>query len=202
MSKRVSFDLDGTILDSQLSVQNAMLESLTEIDINIKYVPSNGETLDHLISKLGFVDKVRFNQVKDRFKDLYDLKYCLNANIYPGILTLLKKLHLDGYMLNLITNKRERPTKKIIQHFRIQSYFENICCIDTLNNRRNKQKMLDEYFDNDHKNIYIGDLYEDYLAANSTGYIFYHVSWGYGKESNEYQTYKNVTELYDAIKNA
>ena len=68
MSKRLSFDLDGTIIDSQLSVQNAMFEALAQIDKPIEFVPSNGESLDKLLSKIGLKEQKQYNLVKEKFK--------------------------------------------------------------------------------------------------------------------------------------
>ena len=175
MIKRVSFDLDGTIIDSQLSVQNAMFGALLEIGERIECVPPNGESLDNLLNKLGLTKQIEKNQVKEKFKKLYDTKYCLNTSLYPGILDLLQQLRRDGFILNLITNKRQKPTKKIIDHFRLQSLFENVCCIDTLSHCDTKKRIMGEYFHENSTNIYVGDLYQDYLAANSSGYKFYHV---------------------------
>lgn len=199
MIKRVSFDLDGTIIDSQLSVRNAMFGALSEIEERIECLPTNGESLDNLLDKIGITNQIEKNQVKEKFKKLYDTKYCLNTNLYPGILGLLQQLRRDGFMLNLITNKRQRPTKKIIEHFALQSLFENICCIDTLGNCNTKKRIMDEYFHENSTNIYVGDLYQDYLAANSSGYKFFHVDWGYGDRSNEYKTCEDVDDLYMAI---
>ena len=200
MSKRVSFDLDGTIIDSQLSVQNAMFEALAQIDKSIDFVPSNGESLDKLLTKIGLTEQKQYNLVKEKFINLYDSKYCLDTSVYPGIFDLLQRLRQDGFVLNLITNKRQQPTKKIIEYFALQSLFENICCIDTLIDCDTKKKMLDKYLCENSMNIYIGDLYQDYLAAKTSGYKFYHVDWGYGSQSDEYETYDYVGNLYNAIK--
>ena len=90
--------------------------------------------------KLGIVGNALHKQIKERFKYLYDAKYCLNAIIYPGMVNFLRQLNNDGIILNLITNKRGRPTEKIIQHFELNAYFQNICCVDTFPTRDTKAK--------------------------------------------------------------
>lgn len=199
MSIRVNFDLDGTIIDSQQSVQSAMLEALHNCGRNIKNVSANGETLDKIISNLGIYDLDIQNQIKDNFKKIYDQKYCLSAVIFPGMIDLLNKLSIDGVVLNLITNKRTLPTQKIIRYFKLNSYFDNICSIDSFFECDSKAKMLEKYFNEDDENIYIGDLYQDYEAANSSGYSFYHVDWGYGTRSSNYQTFLNPDDLYKVL---
>jgi phosphoglycolate phosphatase len=200
MSVHVSFDLDGTILHSWPSVQSAMTEALEGYGKSLEFVTANGETLDKMIMNLGIVDNALRKQIKERFKYLYDTKYCLNAIIYPGMVNFLKQLNNDGIILNLITNKRGRPTEKIIQHFELNAYFQNICCVDTFPTLDTKAKLLEHFFFPSGQNIYIGDLYEDYIAATLSGYLFYHVNWGYGSRSSEYQTFLDVGELYDSLK--
>jgi len=177
MKNHFSFDLDGTIIDSEQSVNWSINASLRDLGMDDRDIKVVGPSLDDLVYSLGIGDLSVQKKIKNGFIFHYDENYCLNTKLYPQIEQTLRALkHRDVY-LSLVTNKRKIPTMKILKNFGIIELFSEICCIDALGG---KSKILKSLSVPNVENYYIGDLKGDYFAAKDAGYKFLHASWGYG----------------------
>lgn len=184
MKNHISFDLDGTIIDSKHSVMLSMQASLRNLGIDDSHVVSVGPSLDDIISSLGRNSLSERREIKKTFVSEYDENFCLDAKLYPNIIKTLQNLKNSNSYLTLVTNKRTVPTLKILKKFGIDVFFSKIMCIDTNKKFRTKSQILETIAFPETQNFYIGDLEEDYSAAKNAGYSFLHASWGYGNLSD------------------
>ena len=184
MRNHVSFDLDGTIIDSKQSIKLSMQASLRKLGIDDSHIVSVGPSLDDIISSLGRISLSKRREIKEKFVSVYDAKLCLKAKLYPDIRKTLQTLKDANNFLTLVTNKRTIPTMKILKTFEIDVFFSKIVCIDTDKKLETKTQILENLIFREAQNFYIGDLEEDYSAAKNAGYSFLHASWGYGNVSD------------------
>jgi phosphoglycolate phosphatase len=184
----VIFDLDGTLIDSAPTILKG-LEKVVEVSGREPVVPLTasliGPPLRDTISML-MGDNVDLDRLVLEFKKYYDNDAYKASHVYEGIDQMLQTLHQRGFSLFLATNKRFDPTMKIVQHFGWDKLFKSIYALDKfpdfhLGTKANMLSHLqNEHQINPDKSLYIGDRYEDYLAAKANLISTILVSWGYG----------------------
>ena len=109
----------------------------------------------------------------------------LENSVYPGIPELLASLKEAGKKLVVATSKPEEYSVKIIEHFGLSKYFENVCG-SLMNETRSKKDEVIEYaIERNHisdksKILMIGDRKHDILGAKKVGLKSCGVLFGYG----------------------
>lgn len=192
-SRSIIFDLDGTLIDSQESILNAIRAALNELGVEAK-IPVTKELIgppliDTLLKITEVKDESILNTVANKFKLHYDSAGYRNSVAYPGIHHLLEKLHNQGYVLYVATNKRLIPTKKIVDYLSWGSLFSAVYSIDLNADKpfKNKGEMISALLRNElidpNSAIYIGDRDEDYEASKENCLPCILVDWGYGAKS-------------------
>ena len=190
MYQHILFDLDGTLIDSA----DAILEGFRRVVHDLGLTPLRpidrrliGPPLRQTLSSLtGIDDPEQLAHMAQRFSDWYDAEGYRGTTVYPGIAELLATLHAHGARLHVVTNKRLRPTRLILDWLGWRSYFERI---DTQDMRADAPltsksavlgRLLDELAIHHSEAIYVGDRLDDVQAAADHGLPCVTVGWGYG----------------------
>ena len=183
------FDLDGTLTDPALGITNSFKHALKSFGMEI---PSY-ETLcsfigpplpDTFKNLLGFSDEMVSEGVK-KYREYFAEKGLLENSVYPGIPELLKNLKQAGKKLVVATSKPEEFSIKIIEHFGLAPYFENVCGSLMNEGRSNKNEVIAYAIERNHisdksKILMIGDRKHDILGAKKVGIKSCGVLFGYG----------------------
>lgn len=193
--QNIIFDLDGTLIDSSVSI----LDSLNRAFEAIGIAPSRplnqdliGPPLSEIIdSVLSSVDKNHLPDIINRFKEHYDEVGYLSTHVYEGVNAMLQNLHQKNLNLFVATNKRTIPTHRIIKHLGWERYFKGIYSLDSYLPPLTEKSTLLRVMLNDLSSdtadfVYIGDRIEDSDAARTSGISFLWAAWGYG-ESIEHE---------------
>lgn len=188
MSKHCIFDLDGTLIDSSPSI----LESYSKAFETTGFVPCKpftsdiiGPPLMQTLSELAGTDEPAvLDKLAVAFKRHYDYEGYKKTFVYPGIEPLLTTLAQQGVRLYIATNKRLLPTTKILQHLGWQHYFQGVFSLDFYQPPlQGKSQMVGQIISDfrldKSKTAYVGDRYEDGVAAGQNGIVFVMVTWGY-----------------------
>ena len=179
------FDLDGTLIDSD-QMLIATFRELYE-----KYRPGfypddsyirlfSGPQISETLSK-EFPDQdldLMLDEYRSRSQKYYD-QY---VRLFPGALTLIKKLHENGIPYAVITNKHSDATKYTYQLLDLEKFGIYSVCADDVTNLKpaaDGVKMAMDKFGikNPSDVIYIGDGYIDYLTAHNSGVDFGYTAW-------------------------
>ena len=144
-----------------------------------------------------------------RFIKLYDYHGYKGSKPYEGASNLLNQLYSNGLSLYIVTNKREVPTIKIIEHLGWKKYFKKISSIDTYKDIvQEKSVVLHETIKtceiDIYRSCYVGDTHEDYVAAQKNNLYFIFAKWGYGvtKVNSQYHSCANrPSEIHRLVLN-
>lgn len=190
------FDLDGTLTDPALGITNSFKHALEcfglEIPTYEKLCSFIGPPLvDTFRTQFGFSEeKAALGVVK--YREYFAEKGLLENSVYPGIPNLLSDLKDAGKKLVVATSKPEEYSIRIIEHFGLAPYFENVCG-SLMDESRSKKDQVIEYalernkIGDRSKVLMVGDRKHDILGAKKTGLKSCGVLFGYGSldELNE-----------------
>ncbi|RNC90851.1 MAG: hypothetical protein ED554_06735 [Synechococcus sp. YX04-3] len=186
-SVNIIFDLDGTLIDSQPgifeSLKLALADSGFSNDLTIDQVPVGPplQELIQLITNCSDLDTI--NLIMTLFKRYYDTSCFKSSPLFHGVLDFLISLHRAQFNLFIATNKRLTPTLKILEYLSIDSIFKDVYAVDSFDCRfSSKASMLNALiscYSLGSNTIYIGDRYDDFLAAEANSIRFYFPKWGY-----------------------
>ena len=186
--KNFIFDLDGTIIDSRRSIQRALVYVFNEAGIANKDLIEDikiGPPLDQIIKNVcpeSSSNSIR--QVKDLFVKTYDEMYCTDCSLYEDAGEVLHQLS-EKRDLHLVTNKRSKPTEKILEHFGISHLFSSVTACDsqggTFIPKSESLNHMIKCLRIDRRNCYyLGDTEGDATACLESGIDFLFAAWGYG----------------------
>lgn len=187
MRNFVTFDLDGTLIDSKEAMQASLryalsrVEGLPELLDDTSNIPI-GPPLSKILEKfLGVTNSQVVEMVKREFVYHYDNTAWDSIEVFNGISDLISTLDSKGVALALVTNKRQTPTLKILQKFGWAETFAKVYCLDQFARCNGKNELLEVYVSaNPGSHTYVGDTPEDLSAAQMCGIKFVGASWGYG----------------------
>lgn len=183
------FDLDGTLTDPAQGITNSFVHALKYFGIEI---PSY-ETLCTFIgpplpetfkTQFGFDEQKVAEGVK-KYREYFATKGLLENSVYPGIPELLAGLKAAGKKLVVATSKPEEYSVRIIEHFGLAQYFENVCGSLMDESRSKKDEVIAYAIERNHisdksKILMIGDRKHDILGAKKIGLKSCGVLFGYG----------------------
>ena len=183
------FDLDGTLTDPAQGITNSFVHALKYFGIEI---PSY-ETLCTFIgpplpetfkTQFGF-DEQKVAEGVIKYREYFATKGLLENSVYPGIPELLTGLKAAGKKLVVATSKPEEYSVRIIEHFGLAQYFENVCGSLMDESRSKKDEVIAYAIERNHisdksKILMIGDRKHDILGAKKIGLKSCGVLFGYG----------------------
>lgn len=203
----IIFDLDGTILNTyegiQHSFDHAYLKTFNEKNtISIK--KNIGPPIDEILIKLvPNLDQKTISLFVENFKINYDIDGYLKSQLYDGVLELLTTLQSQNYQIYLCTNKREKPTIKLLSNFKLILLFKEIFCLNKVKNS-NKESLLKSIISlnklNPNNTFYVGDTKNDETASNNNKIEFIYAKYGYGQFSTNSKFISKPLDLLKYIK--
>ena len=195
--KCVLFDLDGTLIDSGPDLLDSLNHTLT----SKKLKPISKSVIGNLVGggaeamiRKGFkylkkdLDEKELPFLIMNFIKYYTDNCTKKTKLYPNVLEILKYLRSNNFLICLCTNKSQNLAEKILENFKISSFFDFI-----LGSRKGMllkpniempKKCLEEVNVKPENSIFVGDSNNDLIPAKKLGMLSTFVSYGYGNKDD------------------
>lgn len=211
----ILMDLDGTLTNPKQGITKSVQYALKAHNIII-------EDLDTLTKHIGpplkdgFIEYYGFTEEEadiavDKYREYFKDHGIYENEAYEGIGELLSKLRKAGKTVLVATSKPEPLARKILEHFQLDSYFNDICGATFDDLRSKKEEVIRYALDKNGitdltKIVMIGDRKYDVEGAKAVGISSIGVLYGFGsREEFELagadRIVSTVEELYDVIMN-
>ena len=188
MWKTILFDLDGTLTDSAPGITNSVAYALAHFGIHeesknlLKFI---GPPLNESLAEFyGFSPEQTVEAITVFREYFVEKGWCENAP-YPGVGELLRDLKDAGLRLMVATSKPEVQAVRILKHFGLAEYFEQICGAPLGNEDGARKSSVIRralsYVGGDTASVVmVGDRRHDVEGAREVGLPCVGVLYGYG----------------------
>ncbi len=186
--RALAFDLDGTLIDSRRDLAAAVNRMRTDLGLATLPVPAIvrmvGRGARNLVRSAlgGDPSAARTDRALEIFLGHYEPACTVRTVAYAGVEDLLAE-QAGRRRLALLTNKPERPTRRILEHFGWTGRFEWVIGGDTLAVRKPDPAGLLEIARRLEVGIaellMVGDSPIDAATAEAAGTPFALVEWGF-----------------------
>ena len=205
MKQLIIFDMDGTLIDSSVTLVNAInhvrgnlqLEPMSEDDIL-------GKLNDHTINSAQYFYEADSFKADHEiwFSQYYKNNHKQELRLYSGIKELLDELKKMGFKLALATNAYRVPTDQSLIYLDIKEYFDAVACGDEV--KRSKPypdmlyKILNKVNIKAEDTLFIGDGERDKEASKNANIDYIMVHWGFSTHEQQ-EAVSTIGELKKKI---
>lgn len=220
----LSFDLDGTLVDSAEEIAAAANRALADFQLPAQpptviahFIGAGARQmmlrlLAHLfVHQPALADRVQPDAVLARLEVHYRSVAGRMARPYPGTVQMLQQLRASGVRLGCLTNKEHRFALQVLAACKLLDYFDLVVGGDSLPERKPHPRPLHHVIDvlggQPHRAAHIGDSRIDVETALAAGAQAWAVSWGYnGGEpvalANPHRVFHDFSELLSHVMGA
>ena len=211
----VGFDLDGTLLDTQGDLGEALNHALALagrpcVAANRVQQLVGGGSKRMLARALdvtgGMVEDSEFERLSGALIDYYEANIAVHSALYPGGAAALDQLAAGGVKLAVVTNKQERLAVKLLKELGLTHRFFMILGGDSLG--QGKAKPAPDLIEamvasgGGGKAAFVGDTTYDTGAALAAGIPCVAVSFGYNDKPVADLGAAAVIDHYDQLSSA
>lgn len=187
MFKNIIFDLDGTLVDSNVGIINSLKYALKAIGMDpegygdlTRYI--GPPLIDTFSESLG-LGLERGQEALVRYREYYGKTGIYEADLYPGVKEMLPALKDNGRALFLGTSKVDYHAVEVLENFGIKRYFTFVGGASKDGERRGKASVLRHVIAEnpgiEKDAIMVGDTCYDVEGAKEVGLNTAAVLYGY-----------------------
>ena len=200
--KLIIFDMDGTLVNSSLTIANA----INYVRKNLGFEPMEPKKIlemvnDHTLKPAQtFYHAKAFDADHERwFSEYYTKNHEKELVLYDGIKEMLDAIKSQGHALAVATNAYRGSTIESLSHLEVYDYFDAIACYDDVEKGKPYPDMLYKILDElDHSNdrsIFIGDGPRDEEASKNANIPYLMVDWGFTEHTNAVRSVEELKGL-------
>lgn len=206
--KNILFDLDGTLINSASGIEESFYKAYLKVykkecpQIITTFI---GPPIDQVLTAINGETNLEIIKLfVDEFKHHYDSEGFKKSMLYDDVESVLEILLENKLNVFIATNKRERPTKLILEYLSIGKYFTDIYCPDILEIKfKNKTELIAHILISNslllNETLMIGDTMHDGIAAEKNKFDFALVEYGYGQYENSKYKLNNIKQLINIL---
>jgi phosphoglycolate phosphatase len=187
----VTFDLDGTLVDTAGEIAEAVNRTLVDFhhatvaqpQIEALIGAGAHELMRRLLLRIDPGNNLDRAAVFARFDEHYGETAGTVGTVYPGAVACLEALLGAGVRLACVTNKEARYATRVLAATGLERQFELVIGGDTLAWKKPDARVLQHVltaFDCEPRHAaHVGDSSTDLLSARNAGVADWAVPWGY-----------------------
>jgi len=199
----IIFDMDGTLVDSSLTIAYAInfVRNKLELPAMDPYHIID-KVNDHTLNPAKYFYEIEaFEPQHEKwFAEYYTKNHERELLLYDGIAELLQKLKMSGLKIAVATNAYRVSTIESLTHLGIYELFDAIACHDDVPLGKPYPdmlyKILDELDIDRRKTLFVGDGSRDEMAASRANIEYIMVNWGFSDHDNALHS---VAELENSL---
>jgi len=185
MTTHVYFDLDGTLTDPYEGISKCILYAVDKLGFAR---PSDEFLFDCIGPPLydtfpAVVGEALTSKAIDLYRERFNELGWLENEPYEGIHDALAAIANAGYSMYVATSKPRIAADRIVEHFEMRQFFEEVYGSELDGTRSNKTDLL-RYAVSENPSasnrMMIGDRKHDIIGAIANGILPIGVSYGYG----------------------
>lgn len=189
MKEYVFMDLDGTLTNPKLGITKSVRYALQSKGINVEELDSLckfiGPPLRESFMKYYGFDATQAEELVSKYREYFKVTGLYENEVYDGMEKLLSELRASGRKLYVATSKPEEFAVKILEHFHLTEYFEDVCGANMDGSRSAKEEIIRYTMERNgitekEKIVMVGDREHDVLGAKAVGIASLGVLYGYG----------------------
>ena len=187
--KYILLDLDGTITNPAEGITRCFEYALNHFGIEVEDRADLEQFIGPPLRK-SFMDGFGFDEEKAelavaKYRERFLPTGMYENVVYDGMEQALQSLKQAGKVLIVATSKPEHMAKKILAHFHLDSYFDDICgsCDDAKRNEKDEviRYALEKHAITDLNDVLmVGDRKFDVIGAEKCGLNCMGVLYGFG----------------------
>lgn len=189
----VTFDLDGTLLDTIADLAEAcrlMLDEIgapprTQAEVHSFVGKGMAVLVERCLTHEHPPSAERLHEAIESFKRHYAVVNGRFTQIYPGVIEGLQAWRASGLKMGVVTNKPGMFTEALLDRMGMTDYFDVIVSGDTTAHKKpHPEPILHacRLFDvRPDRNLHIGDSKNDIHAAHAAGCPAFAVPYGYNE---------------------
>lgn len=188
------FDFDGTLIDTSPGIIRSAKEAGREMGLTL---PSDEAfrafigppLIDSFMTVYG-LNEDDAARASDIYRRIYDDTGAINeAELYPGMMALLKDMREAGIKTAIASMKRQPLLDEMTDFYGLRPLFDSVKGAPPPPGRGNKpeiiRSLLQELGTIPEETVMVGDSFYDGDAAEETGTRLAGVLWGFGFEKPE-----------------
>ena len=209
--KYILFDLDGTLTDPYEGITKSVQYALNAFGIKDEPLPKLKKFIGPPL-KESFMEYYGFDGAKaetavEKYRERFRDTGIFENQIYDGAVQLLSFLKDNGFILAIASSKPTEFVERILEHFHIRNYFDNVTGSFMDGRRTKKSEVVGAVLEaleitEKAQVLMVGDRYHDVEGAAAVGVDCAGVSFGYGgREELEAAGATVVVDSFNNLKN-
>ena len=186
----ILFDFDGTLCDSAATISSTLARSCAQLGIDAPPADAMRSNIGHGLMQLALAytdgDEVMAEKLFTTYRKIAkeDLQKADKEKdpLFDGVPQMLAKLHDQGWLLGVVTNKSRHGLDNLLLHHKIDGFFDVTATIDEYQGKPSPDMVngaLNKLGVEARHGVLVGDTEIDAGAAQNAGVRFLGVSWGY-----------------------
>ncbi len=201
----VCFDLDGTLVDPLLGVQNCLRRTCEAFALTMPPEATVRDWIgfgmrESLATLAGLEDPARLEAAVDFYWERYREDGVFEHELYPGVFHLLHRLKRQGHRIYIVSAKPSLFARRISYQFDLNLIFDDIFGSTLKGKWQSKTEVLAGLARQGTiwpGGVFIGDRGVDMEGARAHGLEAIGVTWGYG--SREELVRSGAGHIFDTV---